>query len=38
VVGGFPSADAIVNAESWAFFCADAAGALTDGDRQSALQ
>ena len=27
VVGGFPSADAIVNAESWAFFCADAAGA-----------
>ncbi len=34
---GFPFADASVNAESWAFFCADAAGALTDGDRAAAL-
>ena len=25
------------NADSWAFFCADAAGALTDGDRIAAL-
>lgn len=38
VASGFPSADALVNAESWAFFCADAAGALTDSDRLSALQ
>lgn len=38
VSGGFPAADALVNAESWAFFCADAAGALTDSDRQAALQ
>ena len=25
------------NAENWAFFCADAAGALTDHDRIAAL-
>lgn len=36
--GGFPFSDAKVNAESWAFFCADAAGALSDSDRAAALQ
>jgi Lysine-specific metallo-endopeptidase len=36
--GGFPFADAKVNAESWAFFCADAAGALSESDRGTALQ
>lgn len=35
---GFSFADASVNAESWAFFCADAGGALTEGDRTSALK
>jgi hypothetical protein len=27
----------LTNADSWAFFCADAAGALTDRDRIAAL-
>ncbi|WKJ90885.1 M35 family metallo-endopeptidase [Methylomonas montana] len=35
---GFPGTDAIKNAESWAFFCADCAGVLTDGERSSALK
>ncbi len=32
-----PAADAAVNADSWAFFAADCAGALTDGERTRAL-
>ena len=36
--GGFPMADALVNADSWAFFCVDAAGALTASERMTALQ
>lgn len=35
---GFPGRDAIRNADSWAFFCADAAGMLTDGERLQALR
>lgn len=35
---GFPGSAAIRNADSWAFFCADAAGALTDGERNMALK
>jgi len=38
VSGGFPAADALVNAESWASFCAYAAGALTDSVRQAVQQ
>ena len=38
VAGGFPMADALINADSWAFFCADAAGQLTDSERNTALQ
>lgn len=34
---GFPSADAITNAENWAFFAGDCAGAISDGERQRAL-
>ena len=34
---GFPMADALVNADSWAFFCVDAAGALTSSERNTAL-
>ncbi len=34
----FPMADALVNADSWAFFCVDAAGALTASERLTALQ
>ncbi|WP_293367426.1 M35 family metallo-endopeptidase [Nevskia sp.] len=34
----FPTADALVNADSWAFFCADAAGQLTETERNKALQ
>lgn len=33
----FPSADAMVNADSWALFVADAAGAMTNTDRARAL-
>lgn len=35
---GFPGSDAIKNADSWAFFCADCAGVLTDSERNSALK
>lgn len=35
---GFPGSAAIRNADSWAFFCADAAGALTEGERNAALK
>lgn len=35
---GFPGSAAIRNADSWAFFCADCAGALTDGERNHALK
>ena len=34
----FAHAAAITNADSWAFFCADCAGALTDANRAAALQ
>lgn len=37
-VGSFPSAKAITNADSWAWYCADAAGALTDKNRNDALK
>lgn len=36
--GTFPSADALVNADSWAFFCVDAAGELSKSERNTALQ
>ena len=36
--GAFPMADALVNADSWAFFCVDAAGAMTVSERTTALQ
>jgi hypothetical protein len=35
---GFPGSAAIRNADSWAFFCADCAGVLTDGERATALK
>ncbi|WP_295435045.1 M35 family metallo-endopeptidase [uncultured Thiodictyon sp.] len=35
---GFPGSDAVKNADSWAFFCADCAGVLTDAERKSALK
>jgi hypothetical protein len=35
---GFTGAEAARNADSWAFFCADCAGVLTDGERNSALK
>jgi hypothetical protein len=35
---GFPASDAVRNADSWAFFAADCAGQLTDGNRLLALQ
>ncbi|HET7930245.1 MAG TPA: M35 family metallo-endopeptidase [Rhodanobacteraceae bacterium] len=35
---GFPGSAAIRNADSWAFFCADCAGVLTDGERKHALK
>jgi hypothetical protein len=35
---GFPGSAAIRNADSWAFFCADCAGALTDSERKTALK
>ncbi len=34
---GYPSTDCIRNAENWAFFAADCAGVLTDGERNTAL-
>jgi len=35
---GFPGSAAIRNADSWAFFCADCADMLTDGERNHALR
>jgi hypothetical protein len=35
---GYPSAAAIRNADNWAFFAADCAGALTVGQRETALR
>lgn len=35
---GFPGSAAIRNADSWAFFCADCAGVLTDSERNHALK
>ena len=35
---GYPGSDCITNADNWAFFAADCAGALTDGPRTSALR
>lgn len=35
---GYPGSDCITNADNWAFFAADCAGALTDGQRTSALR
>ena len=35
---GYPGSDCITNADNWAFFAADCAGALTDGQRASALR
>ena len=34
----FPSAKAITNADNWAFFAADSAGALSDTERAKALK
>lgn len=35
---GFPGSAAVRNADSWAFFCADCAGVLTEGERNKALK
>jgi hypothetical protein len=35
---GYPSAETIRNADNWAFFAADCAGALTSGQRSTALR
>jgi len=35
---GYPSAEAVRNADNWAFFAADCAGALTAGQRETALR
>lgn len=35
---GYPSGDALRNADNWAFFAADCAGALTAGQRETALR
>ncbi|HEY9024870.1 MAG TPA: M35 family metallo-endopeptidase [Burkholderiaceae bacterium] len=35
---GYPHSDAIRNADNWAFFAADCAGALTQGQRETALR
>lgn len=35
---GFPGSAAIRNADSWAFFCADCAGVLTQSEREKALK
>jgi hypothetical protein len=34
---GYPGSDCIRNAENWAFFAADCAGQLSDGERSQAL-
>ena len=34
---GYPGSDCVQNAENWAFFAADCAGQLTDGERAEAL-
>ena len=34
----FTSAKAVANADSWAYYCADCAGALTESARNSALR
>lgn len=36
--GGFPSAKAITNADSWAYFAADCNGSLTEKNRSDALK
>jgi hypothetical protein len=35
---GYPGSDCVRNADNWAFFAADCAGALTDAQRNSALK
>lgn len=35
---GYPGSDCIRNADNWAFFAADCGGALTDGQRNTALK
>jgi len=35
---GYPGSAAIRNADNWAFFCADCAGALTESERNTALK
>jgi hypothetical protein len=35
---GYPSGDTLRNADNWAFFAADCAGALTAGQRETALR
>lgn len=35
---GFMGSDAVKNADSWAFFCADCAGVLTESERSRALK
>jgi hypothetical protein len=35
---GYPGSDCIRNAENWAFFAADCAGALSEGERNTALK
>jgi hypothetical protein len=35
---GFPGSQAVRNADSWAFFCADCAGTLSDSERKTALK
>jgi hypothetical protein len=35
---GYPGSDCVRNADNWAFFAADCAGALTEGQRNSALK
>ena len=35
---GYPNAETIRNADNWAFFAADCAGALTQGQRETALR
>jgi hypothetical protein len=35
---GYPGSDCIQNADNWAFFCADAAGQLTEAQRNKALK
>ncbi len=35
---GFPGSQAVRNADSWAFFSADCAGVLTEGERNAALK